>query len=412
MSFLEILLTVALVVLAVRLYIDRRYLHRMQDWISGPLDAPLPDASGVWGDFVSSMNRRVKFRVREKNELASALEQFRSALEALPDGVIFMDAQRRILWMNHLAETLMFLSQSKDTGKPIEHMVREPEFVAYLQQGDFSEPLMYHPSRKEEACYMISVIDYGHERSLLAIRDLTRLEQLEKVRRDFVANVSHELKTPLTVISGFIETLQSHHATLGEDKRQRYLDLAHAQAQQMNRLVQDLLTLSTLEASTAFVDESDVFVGQLIDDSIEAAESLSAGKHDIRSRIPEDLRIRGSSSALRSIFSNLINNAVNYTPEGGQIEVTWLDTAEGGCLYVRDSGIGIPASHLSRLTERFYRVDQGRSRETGGTGLGLAIVKHALSRHQGRLSIESQINVGSTFGAHFPARRIVRGEKH
>lgn len=412
MSFLELLLTGAVVILAIRLYLDRRNLRLMQDWILGPLDGSLPDASGVWGDFVSSMNQRVKIRTREKNELASALEQFRSALEALPDGVIFMDAQRRILWLNHLAETLMFLSPEKDTGKPIEHMVREPEFVAYLQQGDYTEPLMYHPSRKEDACYMVSVIDYGHERSLLAIRDLTRLEKLEKVRRDFVANVSHELKTPLTVISGFIETLQAHHATLSEDKQQRYLDLAHAQAQQMNRLVQDLLTLSTLEASTAFVDESEILLAPLIEESIVAAENLSAGKHEIDNQVPADLCIRGSSAALRSIVSNLITNAVNYTPAGGRIEVSWQDTAEGGCLNVRDTGIGIHATHLSRLTERFYRVDQGRSRDTGGTGLGLAIVKHALSRHQGRLTIESQVNVGSTFGACFPARRIVRGGKH
>lgn len=410
MSFLEVLLAIAVVILAVRFYMNRRYLRLIQDWIDGPLDAPLPDASGVWGEFVSSMNRRVKIRVQEKNELASALEQFRSALEALPDGVIFMDAQRRILWMNQLAETLMFLSHDKDTGKPIEHMVREPEFVAYLKQNDFTEPLMYHPSRKDDACYMISVIDYGHERSLLSIRDLTRLEKLEKVRRDFVANVSHELKTPLTVIGGFIETLQAHHGMLSEEKRQHYLDLAYGQAQQMNRLVQDLLTLSSLEASTAFVDESEVPIAELIHQSIESAKSLSAGKHDIQSQIPSDLRIRGSSSALRSIFGNLINNAVNYTPASGRIEISWQESDEGGCLNVRDTGIGIPATHLPRLTERFYRVDQGRSRDTGGTGLGLAIVKHALSRHQGHLTIESQVNVGSCFGAHFPKRRIVHSQ--
>ena len=406
MSFLEVLLSLAVLILAARLYIHRRYLKLMLGWISGPLDAPLPDASGVWGEFVSRMNSRVKIRRRETNELAAALEQFRSALEALPDGVVFMDAQRRILWMNQLFESLMFLSQSKDTGKPIEHMVREPEFITYLQQGDFSEPLMYHPTRRAGACYMISVIDYGHERSLMTIRDLTRLEKLENVRRDFVANVSHELKTPLTVISGFIETLQSHHTTLPEDKRQRYLDLAMVQAQQMNRLVQDLLILSSLEASTSFVDETEVHIAPLIAEITEAAESLSSGKHQISYEIPAQLRLRASSSALRSIFSNLINNAINYTPAGGHIEISWAATPDGGCLKVKDTGIGIDPAHISRLTERFYRVDQGRSRETGGTGLGLAIVKHALGRHQGHLGIESQLHQGSTFTAHFPAQRI------
>ena len=412
MSFLEVLLSAVVLGLAIRLYIDRRYLRRMLSWISGPLDAPLPDASGVWGDFVSRMNSRIKIRNKEKNELAAALEQFRSALEALPDGVIFMDNQHRILWMNQLAETLMFLSQQKDTGKPIEHMVREPEFVAYLQHADFAEPLMYHPRRRDDAYYMISVINYGNERSLMTIRDLTRLEKLENIRRDFVANVSHELKTPLTVISGFIETLQSHHATLSDEKRQRFLDLALTQAQQMNRLVQDLLTLSSLEASTAFADETDMPIAAMIRELVEAAESLSAGRHRIIVHpIPAGLRLKASGSALRSIFGNLINNAVNYTPAGGQIDVSWQATAQGGCLRVKDTGIGIPAAHLPRLTERFYRVDQGRSRETGGTGLGLAIVKHALGRHQGHLNIESQVNSGSTFEAHFPDRRITYGDK-
>ena len=406
MSFLEVALSLAVFILAIRLYHHRRYLRLMLGWISGPLDAPLPDASGVWGEFVSRMNSRVKFRKREANELAAALDQFRSALEALPDGVIFMDHQRRILWMNHLAESLMFLSQNKDTGAPIEHMIREPEFISYLQNNDFSEPLMYHPTRRSGACYMINVIDYGYERSLMTIRDLTQLEKLENIRRDFVANVSHELKTPLTVISGFIETLQMHHGSLPEEKRQRYLDLAMTQAEQMNRLVQDLLTLSSLEASTGFADETQVHVATLVRESIESAEGLSQGRHTITCDVPADLRLRASTSALRSIFGNLINNAVNYTPDGGRIEISWEENHEGGMLRVKDSGIGIDANHISRLTERFYRVDQGRSRDTGGTGLGLAIVKHALSRHQGYLTIDSRLNQGSTFAARFPCARI------
>lgn len=408
MSFLEVLLSIAALTLAIRLYIHRRYLRRMLDWISGPLDAPLPNADGVWGDFVSRMNRRLKYRMREKNELATALEQFRSAMEALPDGVIFLDGQRRILWMNHLAENLMYLSQNVDSGKPIEHMVREPEFVAYLQNADFTEPLMYHPARRSDAYYMVNVIDYGNERSLMTIRDLTRLEKLENVRRDFVANVSHELKTPLTVISGFIETLQVHNGLLSEEKRLRYLNLAFSQAQQMNRLVQDLLTLSSLEASTAFVDETQIDLSNLVHDAVLAGEAISAGQHEISCEIPSDLRLLGSASAVRSIIGNLVNNAINYTPNGGRINIGWESTEDGGCLYVRDTGIGIAPNHLPRLTERFYRVDQGRSRDTGGTGLGLAIVKHALTRHQGRLFIQSELNVGSKFSAFFPAKRITR----
>ena len=406
MTFLEGLLLVIIGVLGFRLYMHRRYLRRMLNWISGPLDAPVPDASGIWGEFVSRMNRRVKTRQQEKDLLEQSLEQFQSALEALPDGVIFMDAHRRILWMNSLAVDMMGLIPGQDQGTPVEHLVREPEFAAYLQRGDFSEPLMYHPNRRDQASYMISLISYGVDRSLLAIRDLTRIEKLENVRRDFVANVSHELKTPLTVINGFIETLQMHHESLPADKRQRYLDLALSQSHQMGRLVQDLLTLSSLEARATLADQTRVPVKALVDELVVSAEAISAGKHTLSIDIPPNLSILGSAMALRSIFGNLINNAVNYTPEGGSITISWRETDREGVFSVRDTGIGIPAIHLPRISERFYRVDQGRSRETGGTGLGLAIVKHALSRHQGHLEIQSQVNQGSTFEAWFPKERF------
>ena len=408
MTLLEGFLLVIIGVLGFRLYMHRRYLHRMFNWISGPLDAPVPDASGIWGEFVSRMNRRVKTRQQEKDLLEQSLEQFQSALEALPDGVIFMDAHRRILWMNSLAVDMMGLIPGQDRGTPIEHLVREPEFAAYLQRGDFSEPLMYHPNRRDQASYMISLISYGVDRSLLAIRDLTRIEKLENVRRDFVANVSHELKTPLTVINGFIETLQMHHESLSTEKRQRYLDLALSQSHQMGRLIQDLLTLSSLEARANLADQTRVPVKTLVDELVVSAEAISDGKHTLSIDIPPDLSILGSAMALRSIFGNLINNAVNYTPADGSITISWRETEREGIFSVQDTGIGIPEIHLPRISERFYRVDQGRSRETGGTGLGLAIVKHALSRHQGHLEIKSQINQGSTFEACFPKERFSR----
>jgi len=407
MTFLEGLLLVVSLVLAYRLYVHRRYLNRMLTWISGPLDDPVPDADGVWGEFVSRMNRRVKTRRHEKDLLEKALDQFQSALEALPDGVVFMDTHRRILWMNALAIDMLKLKPGHDIGTPIEHLIREPEFAAYLLSGNYSEPLMYHPNRRDQTCFMVNLISYGEDRLLLALRDLTQLEKLENVRRDFVANVSHELKTPLTVISGFIETLQTHHETLSPEKRQRFLDLAMAQAQQMGRLVQDLLTLSSLETRTNLVDESNVPLAPLVDDLIISAAAISAGEHDFSVEVPNNIQIHGSKSALHSIFGNLINNAVNYTPAGGNIRIFWREEAHEGALCVQDTGIGIPAVHIPRLSERFYRVDQGRSRETGGTGLGLAIVKHALTRHQGHLEIHSEVGQGSTFEAWFPHSRIV-----
>lgn len=408
MTFLEILLVLVIVVIAARLYVHRRNLQRMLAWISGPLDAPVPDARGIWGEFVSRMNRRVRTRQHEKDQLERALEQFQSALEALPDGVVFMDANRQILWMNSLAVSMLDLLPSQDKGMPIEHLIRDPEFVDYLLGQYYAEPLIYHPSRRDQACYMISLISYGNDRLLLTARDLTRLEKLENVRRDFVANVSHELKTPLTVISGFIETLQQHHETLTPEKRQRYLDLAMSQSQQMNRLVQDLLTLSSLESRASLADETDVQIRPLIDELVISAKALSQNRHHITMSCPDDLIIRGSASALRSIFANLISNAVIYTPEGGNINIQADMNVDEARFMVTDTGIGIPATHIPRLSERFYRVDQGRSRDSGGTGLGLAIVKHALERHQGVLRIRSQEGLGSTFEAAFPASRVIR----
>ena len=411
MTFFEGFLIIITMVLSYRLYLHRRYLRKMLAWISGPLDDPLPDATGVWGDFVSGMNRRVKTRRHEKVLLEEALEQFKSALEALPDGVVFMDNHRRILWTNELAIKMLNLKPGHDIGSPIEQLIREPEFANYLLKGVYSEPLLYHPNRREQTCFMVTLISYSDERLLLTVRDLTQLEKLENMRRDFVANVSHELKTPLTVISGFIETLQTHHESLSTEKRQRFLDLAMGQAQQMGRLVQDLLTLSSLETRTSLVDENLVDIGELINELVISAEAISVGKHLISVEVPDGISIRGSSSAIRSVFGNLINNAVNYTPEGGSIHIVWKETSEKSALCVKDTGIGIPEIHIPRLSERFYRVDRGRSRETGGTGLGLAIVKHALTRHDGHLFIDSKLGEGSTFEAWFPNSRIFKNNR-
>lgn len=407
MTLFESLLLLALLVASWRLRIHRRNLTRMLNWISGPLDAPVPHVDGIWGEFVSRMNQRVRTRQQEKNQLEVALEQFQSALEALPDGVIFMNGHRQILWMNSLAVSMLDLLPGQDTGTPIEHLIRDPEFVSYIQSQHFEEALIYHPARRIDACYMITLISYGDDRLLLTARDLTRLEKLENVRRDFVANVSHELKTPLTVVSGFLETLQQH-PSLAVEKRQRFIELALLQAQQMNRLVQDLLTLSTLESRVNFADEQDIAVYPLLRELVDAAQTLSNEPHEIIINCPENLTLRGSAGSLRSIFGNLISNAVHYTPVAGNIHIEWNESDNEGHIKVSDTGIGIPAVHLPRISERFYRVDQGRSREKGGTGLGLAIVKHALERHQGRLEIKSTEGKGSHFYAHFPRRRIVR----
>jgi two-component system phosphate regulon sensor histidine kinase PhoR len=288
-------------------------------------------------------------------------------------------------------------------------MIRHPGFVAYLRTGDFGEPLMLRAAR--DTLLELRVIEFGEDQKLLNSRDVTAAERLEIVRRDFVANVSHELKTPVTVLSGFVETLADESFELPAAQRRRFLALMAEQAKRMQRLIEDLLVLSALESSVSAADEQPIDVRSFVERLAEEARALSGGRHRVEAAFDADYQLLGSPKELHSAFSNLVSNAVRYTPEGGTVRLAWQAGDDGAVFTVSDTGIGIEPRHIPRLTERFYRVDSGRSRDTGGTGLGLAIVKHALTRHQAVLRITSEPGRGSSFSAVFPPGRILRSSR-
>jgi two-component system phosphate regulon sensor histidine kinase PhoR len=385
---------------------DRRQLRRLIRWAAQPLGTPVPDAGGKWGDAFLTLHKRARQATEQRQQLHEALERFRQAAQAMPDGVVMLSGKRAIEWLNSQAEQLLGLDSRYDIGAPIVNLVREPVFVAALQGQPDSEPTLLHSTRQPGRVLLIHAVPFGRgQRIMLLVRDVSQSERLATMRRDFVANVSHELKTPLTVVAGFVETLADGWQDLSVAETQ-LLALAGEQAARMQRLIDDLLTLSTLETDAPSAEER-IDVVALLAELREEAAALSAGCHQIVLIDEGPAVLLGNPRELRSAFGNLSANAVRYTPAGGRIELRWQWQDDGAAWVVSDSGIGIEAQHIPRLTERFYRVDRGRSRETGGTGLGLAIVKHVLERHGGHLRIDSSPGRGSRFAACLPARRVV-----
>jgi two-component system phosphate regulon sensor histidine kinase PhoR len=400
------LLVALAAILALALLRDRWHLRRLIRWVASPVGTPVPSAAGLWGDAFAALYRRARFTAEQRAQLHEALERFRQAAQAMPEGVAILNAKFGIEWLNSQAEHLLGLDNERDNGAPIVNLVREPEFVAYLQGGDYALPRQLRSMRKPGNSLEVQAIPFGQGRTMLLARDVTQLERVETMRRDFVANVSHELKTPLTVVLGFVETLEDGWHDMAPADIRRFLALSADQAKRMQRLIDDLLTLSALETGAPPPEER-VDMAALLAEVREEAVALSAGRHNVVMSNSGPAALLGSAREIRSAFGNLATNAIRYTPTGGRIELAWQDAADGGaCFSVSDTGIGIEPQHLSRLTERFYRVDRGRSREMGGTGLGLAIVKHALERHGAHLSVESRPGEGSRFAATFPSRRI------
>lgn len=375
-------------------------------WLHDPR-LPVPRGSGLWEGIFSGLYRLTRESTREREQLTLALTRFRSAGTAMPDGVIILDAGNHIEWCNPTAERYFSVDTIKDAGQQIINLVRPPDFAAYLERGEFSEPLTLRLSRGEDLVLSLRIIPYGHDQKLLLSRDITQIERVEAMRRDFVANVSHELKTPLTVVNGFVETLADGKVKFSDSRIRQVLDLMQQQTSRMLNLVEDLLTLSVLESSPILVDEADISIEKLLEGLRVDGAALSGGRHRLVLDMDRPMLLRGNENDLRSAFGNLVSNAVHYTPKGGEIRLSWRQRETGeGEFAVTDSGVGIDRRHIPRLTERFYRVDSSRSRETGGTGLGLAIVKHVLTRHQATLEINSEPGRGSCFMAVFPQARL------
>lgn len=381
------------------------HLHLLSRWAAGPLDAPVPEGGGVWRAVFSALYRRVRVRSAHQRDLASTIERFSRAAEAVPDGMVVLDAGNHIRWANARALTYLGLDRVQDAGKPLTHLVRQPEVVRYVDAGDYGEAIVFPSQRAPGITLALQVVPFGTEEKLLICRDVTQIESVARMRRDFIANVSHELKTPLTVVVGFLEMLQDME--LSADQRDRYVALMQAQARSMERLVGDLLTLSALESEHNVTEQTSFPILSLIEDVCSQARALSGGSHEIEIEAGPVALVTGSRDELASAFGNLVSNAIRYTPPAGRVLLGWDTRADGaGVFRVVDTGIGIGPEHIPRLTERFYRVDRSRSRATGGTGLGLAIVKHVLMRHQAVLEIASVPGQGSTFAVVIPATRV------
>lgn len=399
-------LALVAVVLGAMLVHHARTLERFERWLRAPDPATMPHASGPWEEILTRLARLLRRQRQSEQRLADALERFQRATAAMPDGIVILDDLDHVEWCNPMAERHLGLDRGRDTGHQITNIVRNPSFVDYLAAETFAEPLQLRQAHGQEFALSIQLVPYGDRQKLLISRDVTRFERLETMRRDFVANVSHELRTPLTVVGGFLETLADADEPDPAMLR-RALDLMHGQTRRMQRLVEDLLTLSRLESAGSQLREEDVDVSLLVRGVHHDAQSLSGGRHRITVAIEGGAWLRGNAEELRSAFGNLGSNAVRYTPENGAIAIAWAVRDGEPVFSVTDTGIGVAPEHVPRLTERFYRVDRGRSRESGGTGLGLAIVKHVLSRHQARLEIRSEPGKGSCFSIVLPAARLL-----
>ena len=399
-------LVVALVVVFLLLVRQLFYMYRLSAWLEDPEGMRLDDGGGAWTEIFAKLYRLRREDQRNRAELAEWLSRFRQAMSQLPDGVVLMDDVLFLEWCNPIAEQHLGLSLATDKGMRVTNLIRSPEFIDYIILGRYEEPLtLSNDDRK----LIIRLIPFENRRHILVSHDVTDFERLDQMRRDFIANASHELRTPLTVINGFLE-IATNQPELDVPTRTRHMKLMVEQGQRMQHLVEDMLVLTRLESMDYPLREEVIDIRELLQNIEAEANALSGGRHQIN-LVVNGPDLRGNTEELRSAIGNLVSNAVRYTPDGGQVEIRWFETQQGPCCTVSDTGIGISHEHLSRLTERFYRVDKSRSRETKGTGLRLAIVKHVLMRHDAHLQIQSEEGKGSRFTIQFPRSAMVLDQR-
>ncbi len=398
-------LAAALIGMLVLLIVQLHYLYRLSGWLDNPTSVKLPDGWGAWTDIFSRLYRLRRGDEKNQTELTEWLTRFRQAMSLLPDGVVIMDDVLFLEWCNPAAEQHLGLRLDRDKGMRITNLVRTPEFMDYIILGRYEQPLTLSLRERK---LIVQIIPFENRRQILVTHDTTESERIEMMRRDFIANASHELRTPLTVINGFLEIANSN-PNLDLQTRMAHLKLMTEQGQRMQNLVEDMLTLTRLESIEYPLRPEKVNIHILLDQIHQEALALSSGRHAISVNI-DGPDIKGGTEELRSAFGNLVSNAIRYTPQNGRIHIAWEMRDTGAQFIVRDTGIGISPEHISRLTERFYRVDKSRSRETQGTGLGLAIVKHVLLRHDATLVIDSEPEKGSTFTVCFPKKAVCEEE--
>ena len=383
------------------------YTLLLERWVRRGVRSDPPQGPGVWGDIFDGLYRARKRHIQRRQNLADQVARFRDSANAMPDATVVLAEHGEMQWWNTAADRLLGLRRPIDEGQRIDNLLRHPGFHAFIEAQNGRDSITVPSPIDDDVVLEIRIVPYGEHERLLLARDVTRLNRLERMRRDFVANVSHELRTPLTVIRGLAETLADDDAH--GPQTQRALSLIEQQTQRMRRLVDDLLLLSRLETEQRSGEATPVDVPALLHDLTEEARALAErSEQTLIVEVDQGLLLRGEESELHSAFSNLVFNAVKYTQSGGRIRIRWYADDRGAHFAVEDNGIGIAAQHIPRLTERFYRVDGSRTASTGGTGLGLAIVKHVLQRHAGHLAVQSRPGQGSVFRCDFPNERVIR----
>lgn len=382
-----------------------RQLRKLGRWLDAGGERPMV-ADGVWGDALYRLEKLMRKGQGSQQKAVADLERMLEAMRNLPDGIVILDDNSRIVWLNDASEQLLGLSKQRDVGQFVAYLLRNARFNAWLNEEDFSRFLTMTSPVQTDKALALQLVPLPRNQNMLLARDVSELARVEAMRRDFVANVSHELRTPVTVIVGFLEAFEDMPEPDPQQFR-KHIPLMLEQSDRIRRLVDDLLTLARLETEPESKEEA-IDLPALTHRLLDEARTMSNGRQNINMELETDFRLIGNPQELYSALANLVSNAVRYTPEGGDITLSWKIGPNGSGLFsVRDTGEGIEAQHIPRLTERFYRVDRGRSRATGGTGLGLAIVKHILQRHQARLRIESVVGKGSTFTAAFPVDRLI-----
>ena len=393
-------------VYSIRHLINVRKLHR---WLQLEDNRNVPEGSGVWSDIFNELFLKEKQSGGDKYRLTSMLNRFQEAAAAFPDGMLILSSANKIEWANPTACDMLGITMPRDTGRPLTNLFRHPEFIEHLKRESYGSELTLPSQERTDNIITLQVIPFGFGRKLLIARDVTHIIKLEEMRSNFVANVSHELRTPVTVICGYLETIK-FMPEVNKELLSRPVDTMYAQAKRMDHLVRDLLALAKLETEPVHKEKSMVDVAAMLESLKEAALLLSGDReHQITFEVDDKLMLNGRRDELQSLFSNIVNNAIRYTPPRGHIRVKWARNSKDEPVFsVQDDGPGIAREHIPHLTERFYRVNADRSRETGGTGLGLAIVKHVLERHGGELRINSQLGKGTEFVCIFPQISALR----
>ena len=412
----KIALIIFAIGLLIYLYIHITWLHQLNAWFKNPNLKSIPEGSGAWQVVFANLLGYERNNLANQAQLSAAVERFNLTANTMPDGLLILSPSNEIEWCTPHAEKQLGLDLNTDKNLPIVNLIRDSQFIAYLYGKDYSEPFKLKSWQNPEVVFEIRLMPFESKQKLLICRDMTQLEKVDTMRRDFIANVSHELRTPLTVVGGFLETLTDMEGAV-PDALKNYFAMMLEQTVRMRRIIEDLLALSTIESNNEAPDDVEIDMASLLstikNDALGLSHGLKKSKHKVHLEADATLNLIGGQDELHSAFSNLVSNAIRYTPpptkdRRGEIFITWQLVNEQPVFTVRDTGIGILQQHIDRLTERFYRVDRGRSRETGGTGLGLSIVKHILIRHQAKLEIISEIGKGSTFSVVFPKARIAQ----